>query len=105
MIKKSEEPIYGPSHAVLAVLWRAYSLPLFIQSVAVAKSELLTNHVRGMHEEAFKILWESHVAQMGGSNYSYSTKEAREIFAVAVEAQYYKWAQEELKQQNPDPGN
>lgn len=81
------EPMYRSSYAVMTVVTRVRSLlagagePGF--TIAVE------NHVRGMHFQAFQILWESHVIQiLGSANASISANdpEAREIFLIAVSA-------------------
>lgn len=82
-----EEPLYRSSHAVMTVATRVRSL--LAGAGEPGFSITVENHVRGMHFQAFLLLWESHVIQFLGSasaSISADDPEAREIFLIAVKA-------------------
>lgn len=98
-------PIYGASHAVLAVLIRARAHPAYINSSRLSRSDELKKYILTMDKEVFRFLWESHVVQMGGSQYSYETAEARQIFLIAIETEHGQWQDHDQKEQYVSPAN
>jgi hypothetical protein len=81
------DPMYGSSHAVQTVVIRVKSLTAGATEPGL--STTIDSHVRGMHFQAFQLLWESHVIQILGSasaSLSANDPEAREIFLIAVKA-------------------
>lgn len=105
MFGQTTAPIYGASHAVLAVLIRVRAHPVYITANRLSRSDELAKYIRTMDKEVFRFLWESHVVQMGGSQYDYETAEARQIFLIAINTLHDQWQVDEQKEQYVSPAN